>query len=503
MNKRFGIFKLGEMQLALPLDALSEVVPCRNMIPIPSAAQGVIGGVDIRGRLVPVVELSSALGIAMEHDAAPDRVVVLMHENRMLGLAANDTHGVFEIASEKLGRIEASVGLTLLSGCFPHPDDNSPVSVLSPSAVLSITDMPSVADAGPDVNHDSSPIPERHALRHTMLFRCGGVPAAIESVAVLATLLKPVVMPSAVAQGYCRGVLAYGGFNIPAVDLARLCGFAMPPGHAPRQAFIVRYAEGVIAYLVDEILDVLDIDHEDVAPVPTTLREQADYLSGFLPMTAVSDSIQARFEGHSGYFMVLDSMKLTQAPQLQALATVITPEPGAGEASLASLLGERQDGSSRRQILTFDLGFEAASPIEHFSEILPWARTLASPDPDEASIGMVMHRGRAVPVYSLARLLGLPTPVFTATASVLIVEGVPNQAMAFAVSGLHTIDDAPADKLDQARAREDASSILSSHFRDCWSRMMIGRGDQERMRGILDLRKLATALLQPEPALAA
>lgn len=503
MNKRYGIFKLGEMQLALPLQALCEVVSSRNITPIPSAAQGVIGGVEVRGRLIPVVELSSALRIPVKCENAPDRVIIMTHGNRLLGLAAHDTLGVFEVASEKLGTIEASVGVTLLAGCFPNPVDGTPVSVLSPAAVMSITDLPSVDNTESSSAPDSGTAVYRHTSRHTMLFRCGGLPAAIESGAVLATLLKPEVVPSAVAQGYCRGVLGYGGFNIPAVDLAQLCGFAMPQAHAPRQAFIVRYAEGVIACLVDEILDVLDVDHGNVAPVPITYQSQATFLSGFLPMAEMSDSIRTRFGNHAGYLMVLDGEKLTQAPQLRALATVITPVQDAGEASLAALLGERQERSTRRQILTFDLGFEAASPIDHFSEILPWASTITSPGTEKASCGMVMHRGRAVPVYCLAKLLGLAEPILTATANVLVVEGAGDQALGFAVAGLHTIDDAPAEKLDAATAREDASSILSAHFRNCWSRMMIGRGDQERMRGVLDLRKLAKTLLQAEPAIAA
>ena len=59
-DSRFGVFFLARMQLALALDALREVVPCGALATLPCAAPCVVGGVDLRGVLVPVVGGSSA-----------------------------------------------------------------------------------------------------------------------------------------------------------------------------------------------------------------------------------------------------------------------------------------------------------------------------------------------------------------------------------------------------------------------------------------------------------
>lgn len=502
MNTRFGIFHLGEMQLALPLSAMREVVTAQGMTPLPSPAQGVIGAVDVRGRLVPVVDLRSALGMACTPGSVPDRIVVMAHRGRLLGLAAERCGGVVACPPGQFNRIDVQAGHSLLSGSFPCQDGGELVAVLDPEAVLTMLHVPAVEDSQTASAATGPAGCARSHMRHTLLFRSAGLPQAIGSSEVLTTLPRPEVLPSAVAHGYCVGVIRHGGLNIPAVDLSRLCLLESASAQPCRQAFLVRYAEGLIAYLVDEILDVLDVDFSQVSPVPAASLNLSPYFSGFLPMAALPETLQARANGRAGYCMVLDGGALIAAPELQGLASVITPASGETQANLLSLLSTQRTHSTRRQVLTYDLGFEAATSIDQFSEILPWTGKFASPECGEATHGLVMRQGRAVPVFCLARLLGLKPPVLTSTASVLVVD-MGERAMGFAVAGLLTIDNAPADKLDAVSRGDDAASILSRDFRDCWSRMMIGRGDQERMRGVLDLRKLAATLLQSKPVLAA
>jgi purine-binding chemotaxis protein CheW len=55
-SQAYGGFALSGMHLALPMDALREVVPSEDWIPLPCPNPSVVGGVNLRGVVVPVLD---------------------------------------------------------------------------------------------------------------------------------------------------------------------------------------------------------------------------------------------------------------------------------------------------------------------------------------------------------------------------------------------------------------------------------------------------------------
>ncbi len=90
----YGILTIGQSQVALPLEGLREVIPCpQQLIVLPSQARGLLGAVDLRGQVIPVLDLR----VVLEVDAtrSPEQVVVvIIHEGRLLGLLADEVRGV-------------------------------------------------------------------------------------------------------------------------------------------------------------------------------------------------------------------------------------------------------------------------------------------------------------------------------------------------------------------------------------------------------------------------
>jgi purine-binding chemotaxis protein CheW len=492
MHNRYGVFFLGGMQLALDLDALCEVVPGTDMVPVPSGAPGVIGAIDLRGTLLPVVDLRRMLGLDVTTETVGrPSVVVLAHADRLLGLLAHATGGVFDCAPERFRKIDFKPGLGVLAGGFARPDDDSLVSVLSPEAILALPGIPSVHGVRAGVVRDTAVQDENR--QHTMLFRCAGLSMALRSDVVFTTLLKPAIKDSPVANGYCLGVLEYGGLSLPAVDLARLCGLKHRDA-ACTQAFLVRYPDGLLAFMVDEILDVVNLAAGSAVPIPDTALHLSDFFSGMLPLDTLPESVRERVDDAQGYLLALSAEHLTGFGQLKALSGVIVPAAAGGQTVVLPELNRDSSQGERRQVLTYDLGFEAVTPIDQFVEIMPWSNAMIPLSEGDTSRGLIMHHGRAIPVFCLSALLGLTVPPLSATASILVVES-EGRHVGFIVSRLFTIDDAPAARLDMRAVREDAASILSSRYRECWTRIMIGTGANERMRGVLDLVRVAGTLV--------
>ena len=56
-------FALGETDYAVPLGRVREVVACRSVVRVPHARECVRGVMNLRGSVVPVIDLSRRLGI--------------------------------------------------------------------------------------------------------------------------------------------------------------------------------------------------------------------------------------------------------------------------------------------------------------------------------------------------------------------------------------------------------------------------------------------------------
>lgn len=91
--RNYGGFRLGDLHLALPMNALREIVPCDTLVPMRGTAACIAGGIERGKSLIPVVDLRSALGQSLDGPPAT-RVLLLMHDGVPLGLLAHDVTGV-------------------------------------------------------------------------------------------------------------------------------------------------------------------------------------------------------------------------------------------------------------------------------------------------------------------------------------------------------------------------------------------------------------------------
>ncbi|MBX5482660.1 MAG: chemotaxis protein CheW [Myxococcaceae bacterium] len=99
---RHVIFRLDKDRYALPLAAIREVVvPPERFTRVPRAPPVVSGVMNLRGRVVTVVELRGLLGLGPGVPVDPklrtDRVVLLDRGRRDLGLLVSDVDGIDSI----------------------------------------------------------------------------------------------------------------------------------------------------------------------------------------------------------------------------------------------------------------------------------------------------------------------------------------------------------------------------------------------------------------------
>jgi purine-binding chemotaxis protein CheW len=443
----FGGFRVAGTALALPMEALREVVPLTTLLPLPCDQPSVMGGLPLRGALVPVLDLRHWLQRERVQIDSPC-VVIVVHEGRLVGLLAEAVTGVFQCSVNAMVPFSAAdtqglplSGAGLLAGSLLRDDTLELLCVLSPAGLARWPGIPWVDDPEPQRQSeamDEAQADPMTADRPVMLLRCGGVALAIDALAVHTTVDSPVLQPSALVDGCCLGVIETGGRRIPAIDLAAYCGLPAMQPQQVRQALFLELPHGPIACLVELVIDVLRVPHQAVLPAPKVGGVDARLWSGILPRQALPPEVMERAGAWVSQFLLIDGPQLLRDNHLDAIAEVsggMAPvrsvSRAAGLASAAQAvpqagtvvggLGATVRGATTRSMICFSIGHDALAPIEQISEIVPFDQELSLLPVGGAFKGLLTRRGRTLPVYCLSLLAGRTPPPPEPTASILVV----------------------------------------------------------------------------------
>lgn len=123
---------------AVDVSQVLEILRAPPLVPLPHAPALIEGVVDLRGVVLPVVDLGRVLGGAPIADAAHARIVVLQLDDLVFGLRVGDASEVLSLPArqvEAVPRLAAQAGYELVRAVVRRSGE-APVLVLSLEAVV-------------------------------------------------------------------------------------------------------------------------------------------------------------------------------------------------------------------------------------------------------------------------------------------------------------------------------------------------------------------------------
>lgn len=94
---------VGGHRLALPIEAVREIVPARPYTSLPGSGLQVAGLMNLRGRIVTVIDLGARLGLGRAAAFPAHSVVVVEHAGTLAGLAVEGIHRIVDVERDALG----------------------------------------------------------------------------------------------------------------------------------------------------------------------------------------------------------------------------------------------------------------------------------------------------------------------------------------------------------------------------------------------------------------
>jgi purine-binding chemotaxis protein CheW len=100
--ERMALLVVGEHRFAVAIDRIREIIPARPYTPLPGSGSHVCGLINLRGRIVTVIDLGARLKLAPA-SANPDHsIVIVEHRGRLAGLAVEEVSRIVDVDTAAL-----------------------------------------------------------------------------------------------------------------------------------------------------------------------------------------------------------------------------------------------------------------------------------------------------------------------------------------------------------------------------------------------------------------
>lgn len=101
MSALHVVFKVGSAEYVMPAADVLQMESFAGVTPVPGAPPFVAGVVQVRGRVLPLLDLRARFGLAQGESTIDRRIVVGQHEGRPVGLLVDSAREVLDISQEQ------------------------------------------------------------------------------------------------------------------------------------------------------------------------------------------------------------------------------------------------------------------------------------------------------------------------------------------------------------------------------------------------------------------
>jgi chemotaxis signal transduction protein len=98
---RVCLFSMGEDTYAIPVGLLTEIIISQKIFHVPTTPPHVLGVINLRGNIVPIVDIRQALSLPQQ--SVPSQIAIVKHGAITLGIVVDN---VFEVVSVPLSSVQ-------------------------------------------------------------------------------------------------------------------------------------------------------------------------------------------------------------------------------------------------------------------------------------------------------------------------------------------------------------------------------------------------------------
>jgi purine-binding chemotaxis protein CheW len=104
MDKELHIvgFRIGRETFGLPISSVREIIRVPEITVVPNAPEDIAGVTNLRGKIIPVIDLRKKFGVSDLEPHRQNRIVVVELEGRLVGLIVTSASAVLRIPASEM-----------------------------------------------------------------------------------------------------------------------------------------------------------------------------------------------------------------------------------------------------------------------------------------------------------------------------------------------------------------------------------------------------------------
>ncbi len=99
-------FRIGNDEYAIQIDEVVEIINYRNPTVVPGSPDYIEGVVDLRGTVIPVLNLKKRLGVHLEGEKSYNHILIVKNNKAKLGISVEKVLEVAQISDEKIQKTQ-------------------------------------------------------------------------------------------------------------------------------------------------------------------------------------------------------------------------------------------------------------------------------------------------------------------------------------------------------------------------------------------------------------
>lgn len=401
-------FSLNGARFAAPMAAVQEIVRVPSTVKVPMSSSHLSGLANLRGRVLPIFQCRSMMGMPWQEADEASRVLVL-RLSHPVGLVVDRVHSVMSISPDQLDKVnqsEVAEYSDWLSGMVRH--ESGLILLLDVDKLVHshvVQGQASSARLVSDSSVFNQAADEEESSDEWQLvsFEVDGqeYAAPIEHVQEIVQAPESfTAIPH--APHSVLGVMVLRSRLLPLVSLRSLFGLESIPVHETHRVVVLQVRKGLsVGVVMDRVNEVLRVPRSLVEPIPSLFESQSSVrhlssmcrldegkrLVSVLAVESLLEQANYRVETHG-----------------DELAEVIT-------AADSSTNTEEYSMEDEGQVVVFKLGGEEFGVnIHSVQEIVRVPEQLTHiPQSPEFLEGVINLRGSVLPVVDQRRRMGIPS----------------------------------------------------------------------------------------------
>lgn len=113
-------FRLGTEEFCIDIAMVQEIVRMPNITKVPRAPEFLEGVVNLRGKIVPVIDLRKRFHLPARQESRSTRIIIVSIESRTVGIVVDGVSEVLRIATDSIDAtpdmVASTVDATFLKG---------------------------------------------------------------------------------------------------------------------------------------------------------------------------------------------------------------------------------------------------------------------------------------------------------------------------------------------------------------------------------------------------